>query len=212
MFSSRTAPPSYASSAFQFFRSFSPSPRLHYHAPIPRSCAAAITCIRWTQAQANIQLEVHGIGVHSRWWSHRVKAEDICVGAQSGASSVLAPALKYLADALALSWRKRLTSVAHRRYLTGSTFYGVSHLAGMQVSPGDRPSRTFPGAFRGLQGHSSCACIAQNLCAMLRAPATLSCCRPRDRHCNAADQHARRCTESATARTFSRSLDRLNSG
>lgn len=46
---------------------------------------------------------------------------------------MLAPSLKYLADALALSWRKRLTSVAHRRYLSGSTFYAASNLAGMQV-------------------------------------------------------------------------------
>lgn len=78
---------------------------------------------------------------------------------------MLAPALKYLADALALSWRKRLTSVAHRRYLTGSTFYGASHLAGMQVSPGDRLPRTLPGAFRELQGHIPAAHASPNRCA-----------------------------------------------
>lgn len=99
---------------------------------------------------------------------------------------MLAPALKYLADALALSWRKRLTSVAHQRYLTGSTFYGASHLAGMQVRPGDRLPRTLPGAFRELQGHSSRACIVKLLCTMLCVPATSSCCWPRDWHCNAA--------------------------
>ena len=52
---------------------------------------------------------------------------------QSGASAVLAPALKYLTDALALSWRRRITSSANRRYLSGSTFYVTSQLAGLQV-------------------------------------------------------------------------------
>lgn len=47
---------------------------------------------------------------------------------------MLAPLLKYLADALALSWRDRLTVVAHQRYLKGSTCYAASNLAGMQVS------------------------------------------------------------------------------
>lgn len=46
---------------------------------------------------------------------------------------MLAPALRYVTDALALSWRRRLTTAAHRRYLSGSTFYAASQLAGMQA-------------------------------------------------------------------------------
>lgn len=52
---------------------------------------------------------------------------------QSAASALLAPLLRYVTDALAMSWRRRLTAAAHRRYLSGSTFYTASQLAGMQV-------------------------------------------------------------------------------
>ena len=52
---------------------------------------------------------------------------------QSGASSILAPSLKHVGDALALSWRRRLTQAAHAYYLRGNNFYAVSQLAGMQV-------------------------------------------------------------------------------
>lgn len=53
---------------------------------------------------------------------------------QSGASSVLAPSLKHVSDALALAWRRRLTQAAHAYYLHGNNFYSVSQIAGMQVS------------------------------------------------------------------------------
>lgn len=49
---------------------------------------------------------------------------------QSAASAVLAPSLRYVADALALTWRKRLTAAAHTRYFKGNTFYTTSQLAG----------------------------------------------------------------------------------
>lgn len=54
---------------------------------------------------------------------------------QSVASAILAPSLKLVADSLALEWRKQLTRTAHQRYLTGTTFYSTSQLAGMQVRP-----------------------------------------------------------------------------
>lgn len=54
---------------------------------------------------------------------------------QSGASSVLAPSLRHVGDALALAWRRRLTQAAHAYYLRGNNFYAVSQLAGMQVNP-----------------------------------------------------------------------------
>ena len=53
---------------------------------------------------------------------------------QSAASALLAPLLRYVTDELAASWRRRLTAAAHRRYLSGSTFYAASQLAGMQAS------------------------------------------------------------------------------
>ena len=52
---------------------------------------------------------------------------------QSAASSVLAPSLKHVGDALALAWRRRLTQAAHAYYLHGNNYYAVSQLAGMQV-------------------------------------------------------------------------------
>jgi ABC transporter transmembrane region 2 len=52
---------------------------------------------------------------------------------QSAASALLAPLLRYVTDELAASWRRRLTA-AHRRYLSGSTFYAASQLTGMQAS------------------------------------------------------------------------------
>lgn len=52
---------------------------------------------------------------------------------QSGASSILAPSLRHVGDALALAWRRRLTQAAHAYYLRGNNFYAVSQLAGMQV-------------------------------------------------------------------------------
>ncbi|KAK9846568.1 hypothetical protein WJX81_006713 [Elliptochloris bilobata] len=52
--------------------------------------------------------------------------------AQAVASAVLAPSLRYVADSLALSWRRQLTAAAHARYLAHNNFYTVSQLAGMQ--------------------------------------------------------------------------------
>lgn len=49
------------------------------------------------------------------------------------ASAVLAPSLRYVADSLALSWRRQLTAAAHARYLKHNNFYTVSQLAGMQA-------------------------------------------------------------------------------
>jgi len=75
---------------------------------------------------------------------------------QSGASAMLAPALRYVTDALALSWRRQLTTVAHRRYLSGSTFYAASQLAGMQAC------------------HSDChLCMRDNRCEIASSAATL---------------------------------------
>ncbi|DBA67674.1 TPA: hypothetical protein ACH3X2_001266 [Trebouxia sp. C0005] len=51
---------------------------------------------------------------------------------QSAASAVLAPSLRQVADALAMTWRRRLTTAAHARYFKGNTFYTTSQLAGMQ--------------------------------------------------------------------------------
>ncbi|KAL3156583.1 hypothetical protein ABBQ38_000874 [Trebouxia sp. C0009 RCD-2024] len=51
---------------------------------------------------------------------------------QSAASAVLAPSLRHVADALAMTWRRRLTAAAHSRYFRGNTFYTTSQLAGMQ--------------------------------------------------------------------------------
>ena len=53
---------------------------------------------------------------------------------QSLLSAMLAPSLRYVADGLALSWRRQLTAAAHKMYLRGNTFYTVAQLAGMQVS------------------------------------------------------------------------------
>lgn len=49
---------------------------------------------------------------------------------QSAASAVLAPSLRHVADALAMTWRRRLTAAAHSRYFKGNTFYTTSQLAG----------------------------------------------------------------------------------
>lgn len=57
------------------------------------------------------------------------KASDV----QALASAILAPSLRHVADSLSLSWRRQLTSVAHKRYLKRINFYTVSQLAGMQV-------------------------------------------------------------------------------
>ena len=46
---------------------------------------------------------------------------------------MLAPSLRYVADSLALSWRRQLTAAAHARYLKHNNFYTVSQLAGMQA-------------------------------------------------------------------------------
>ena len=50
---------------------------------------------------------------------------------QSAASAVLAPSLRHVADALAMTWRRRLTAAAHSRYFRGNTFYTTSQLAGL---------------------------------------------------------------------------------
>lgn len=50
---------------------------------------------------------------------------------QSAASAVLAPSLRHVADALAMTWRRRLTAAAHSRYFKGNTFYTTSQLAGV---------------------------------------------------------------------------------
>ena len=52
---------------------------------------------------------------------------------QSVASSILAPSLKHITEVLALTWRARLTRVAHKAYLSRRTFYLTSQFAGMQV-------------------------------------------------------------------------------
>ena len=49
------------------------------------------------------------------------------------ASSILAPSLKHITEVLALTWRARLTRVAHKAYLSRRTFYLTSQFAGMQV-------------------------------------------------------------------------------
>lgn len=49
---------------------------------------------------------------------------------QSAASAVLAPSLRHVANVLALTWRRRLTTAAHSRYFRGNTFYTTSQLAG----------------------------------------------------------------------------------
>lgn len=54
---------------------------------------------------------------------------------QSLASAILAPSLTLVADSLSLEWRKQLTKRVHQKYLKGTTFYSVSHLADMQVAP-----------------------------------------------------------------------------
>ena len=46
---------------------------------------------------------------------------------------MLAPSLRYVADSLALSWRRQLTAAAHARYLKHNNFYTVSQLADMQA-------------------------------------------------------------------------------
>ncbi len=55
--------------------------------------------------------------------------------AQAAASAVLAPSLRYVADSLALSWRRQLTDAAHARYLARNNFYTVAQLAGLQARP-----------------------------------------------------------------------------
>jgi ABC-type uncharacterized transport system fused permease/ATPase subunit len=62
---------------------------------------------------------------------------------QALASAILAPSLRHVADSLALSWRRQLTDVAHKRYLKRINFYTVSNLAGMQV-PLVLPSTVLP--------------------------------------------------------------------
>lgn len=53
---------------------------------------------------------------------------------QSAASAVLAPSLRHVANVLALTWRRRLTTAAHSRYFRGNTFYTTSQLAGRLFS------------------------------------------------------------------------------
>ena len=53
---------------------------------------------------------------------------------QSAASAVLAPSLRQVADALAMTWRRRLTTAAHARYFKGNTFYTTSQLAGLEAA------------------------------------------------------------------------------
>lgn len=53
---------------------------------------------------------------------------------QSAASAVLAPSLRQVADALAMTWRRRLTTAAHARYFKGNTFYTTSQLAGLAAA------------------------------------------------------------------------------
>lgn len=52
---------------------------------------------------------------------------------QSLFSAVLAPSLRYVTDQLSLSWRRQLTTAAHKMYLQGNTFYSVAQLGGMRV-------------------------------------------------------------------------------
>ena len=54
---------------------------------------------------------------------------------QSLLSAVLAPSLRFVADGLALAWRRQLTAAAHRMYLKGNAFFTVAQLAGMRVRP-----------------------------------------------------------------------------
>ena len=51
--------------------------------------------------------------------------------AQSAASAIVAPSLRYLTNILAVTWRARLTKVLCRDYLTSSSFYNVIHRKGM---------------------------------------------------------------------------------
>ena len=52
--------------------------------------------------------------------------------AQALGSAILAPTLKFATNAMALSWRRRLTEHVHRAYLRGGTACAVSQLAGLQ--------------------------------------------------------------------------------
>jgi ABC-type uncharacterized transport system fused permease/ATPase subunit len=45
---------------------------------------------------------------------------------QSAASSILAPSLRHVADALALTWRRRLTRATLGAYLKPNIFYSVT--------------------------------------------------------------------------------------
>jgi ABC-type uncharacterized transport system fused permease/ATPase subunit len=51
--------------------------------------------------------------------------------AQSIASAVLAPSLHNIAEALAISWRTRMTSILSEKYLHGNTAYLTSQLSGL---------------------------------------------------------------------------------
>jgi ABC-type uncharacterized transport system fused permease/ATPase subunit len=53
---------------------------------------------------------------------------------QSGASAILAPSLRHVADALALTWRRRLTAAVHAQYFKGNTAYTVANVAGKGVA------------------------------------------------------------------------------
>ena len=61
--------------------------------------------------------------------------------AQSFGSALLAPLLKYTTNALALTWRRRLTEHVHAAYLTGRTAAALSQLAGV----GDADQRVAAG-------------------------------------------------------------------
>jgi ABC-type uncharacterized transport system fused permease/ATPase subunit len=52
--------------------------------------------------------------------------------AQSLGSALLAPLLKYTTNALALTWRRRLTEHVHARYLSGHTAAALASLAGLR--------------------------------------------------------------------------------
>ncbi len=72
------------------------------------------------------------------WLAHPMQTPPLIgarARAQAAASAVLAPSLRYVADSLALSWRRQLTDAAHARYLARNNFYTVAQLAGLQARP-----------------------------------------------------------------------------
>jgi hypothetical protein len=98
------------------------------HRPQRRSGASLdrCSCSEWSQCQ---------LAIPSLLLCAMHVSDVVALCMQAVASAILAPSLRHVADSLALSWRRQLTDVAHRRYLKRINFYTVSNLAGMQVLP-----------------------------------------------------------------------------